>query len=216
VNGHGGDAGAGENPELEGATSLYGVLVLVVAAGLLGTIQIMGSAPPVTTGRVPERVEVPNGVDPLEGLPEPAVARVASSVRVLPEIAFSSPDMFPCTECHDPEDDDLEPREFTLDHKTLRVDHGQGWCFTCHAPLDRDSLRLADGTLVAFTEVEALCGQCHQRIRREWDTGLHGHRSGYWSGAKRVARCADCHNAHAPQFAPLTPLPAPVSPEVGK
>ncbi len=87
------------------------------------------------------------------------------------------------------------------------------WCFDCHNPDDRDSLRLVDGTLIGFEESYRLCGQCHGTIYRDWREGIHGRREGYWSGAKSYQLCAHCHNPHAPRFTAIEPLPPPLRPQ---
>jgi hypothetical protein len=81
--------------------------------------------------------------------------------------------------------------------------------------VDRDKLHLASGELVDFTESYKLCGQCHGDKYRDWRAGVHGRRSGSWDGHKTYLLCVHCHNAHAPAFQPLEPLPPPARPEGG-
>jgi hypothetical protein len=104
--------------------------------------------------------------------------------RVRQSLAYE--DYFPCSDCH-----------------------ADG----CHNPDDRDSLRLANGTLIGFDESYRLCGQCHGTIFRDWREGIHGRREGYWNGAKSYLLCAHCHNPHAPRFQAIEPLPPPVRPQ---
>jgi hypothetical protein len=42
--------------------------------------------------------------------------------------------------------------------------------------------------------------------------GVHGKRTGSWSGKKQYLLCAHCHDPHQPHFKPLKPLPPPVRP----
>ena len=130
-----------------------------------------------------------------------------------PSLAYE--DFFPCSDCHDEMDVNLERRQLEEMHDDIELDHGpkDRWCFDCHNPDDRDSLRLANGTLIGFDESYRLCGQCHGTIFRDWREGIHGRREGYWNGAKSYQLCAHCHNPHAPRFQPIAPLPPPVRPQ---
>jgi formate-dependent nitrite reductase cytochrome c552 subunit len=87
------------------------------------------------------------------------------------------------------------------------------WCFDCHNLADRDSLRLAGGEKVPFTESWKLCRQCHGEKGRDWKAGVHGKRTGHWDGKKQYLLCAHCHDPHSPKFKPIRPEPAPVRPD---
>jgi hypothetical protein len=122
-----------------------------------------------------------------------------------------SEDIFPCSDCHDPEDEvDLTPHEVDM-HDDIVFEHDaeNRWCLDCHDARDRDVLHLADGRPVAFTESYLLCGQCHGPQLRNWRAGDHGRRTGYWSGQKEYLLCAHCHNPHSPTIKPIEPLPPP-------
>ena len=133
--------------------------------------------------------------------------------RVRQPLAYE--DYFPCTDCHGEMEVNYERRELEEMHDDIALDHGpkDRWCFDCHNPEDRDSLRLANGTLIGFDESYRLCGQCHGTIFRDWREGIHGRREGYWNGAKSYQLCSNCHNPHAPAFQPIRPLPPPVRPQ---
>lgn len=122
--------------------------------------------------------------------------------------------IFPCSECHEDMDTNLERRELEDEHEGFTLHHGdrERWCFDCHDPDDRDMLRLASGKKIPFTESYRLCGQCHGDKYRDWRRGAHGKRTGKWSGKKEYLLCAHCHNPHSPHFEPLKPLPAPTRP----
>lgn len=125
--------------------------------------------------------------------------------------------LFPCTSCHADLTPDPERRELTMhDDIVLKHDEEHRWCLDCHDLNDRDHLRLASGALVPFTESYRLCGQCHGTQYRDWRTGIHGKRTGYWDGSKRYLLCVHCHNPHHPRFAGLKPLPPPVRPQLLK
>lgn len=194
------------------ALSLYSVLVLFVAFGLLVTIFTLRSQGGIVGARAsPRELDMPTATDPLEGLPS-GVARLDSSIVVVPPLIFRGAEVFPCTECHDdPDEEDFERRELKLDHKDLVLDHGSAtrWCFDCHAQRARDSLHLASGALVSFQESFLLCAQCHGRVYRDWQNNVHGKRTGYWNGAKRSERCEHCHDPHSPRFKRFRPLRPP-------
>jgi hypothetical protein len=132
--------------------------------------------------------------------------------RVRQSLAYE--DFFPCSDCHADMEVNLERRQLEEMHDDIVLDHGpkERWCFDCHNPDDRDSLRLANGTPIGFDESYRLCGQCHGTIFRDWREGIHGRREGYWNGAKSYLLCAHCHDPHAPRFQPIAPLPPPVRP----
>lgn len=135
----------------------------------------------------------------------------------LEEVPFQEEDIFPCSECHD--NDELEAnterRELTMMHDDIVLHHDEEhrWCLDCHDTMNRDMLRLANGTLVPFEESFRLCGQCHGNKFRDWRAGAHGRRTGDWNGKKTYKLCVNCHNSHAPAFKPLVPMPAPRRPE---
>jgi hypothetical protein len=96
--------------------------------------------------------------------------------------------------------------------KVLKHAGPDQWCFDCHNADDRDQLRLISGKLVRFDESYLLCGQCHGTIFRDWKAGVHGKRTGEWSGRKIYRLCVHCHDPHQPRFRPITPKPPPVQP----
>jgi len=122
-------------------------------------------------------------------------------------------DYLPCGDCHADEPPNPQRRELVDEHDTMKLDHGDLWCLQCHDIADRDVLRLADGTHVAFEESWRLCTQCHGHKLADWRAGVHGKRMGHWRGEKEYWNCVACHNPHAPHFQPLEPLPPPVRPE---
>ncbi|MHB8873136.1 MAG: cytochrome c3 family protein [Myxococcaceae bacterium] len=130
----------------------------------------------------------------------------------VPKPPFSE-GVFPCSECHAGMEPDLTRRELGM-HDTIQLEHGprERWCFDCHNPTDRDQLRLASGSLVPFSESYRLCGQCHGDKYRDWRVGVHGKRTGSWSGKKQYLLCANCHDPHSPRFKPIAPMPPPTAP----
>jgi hypothetical protein len=123
--------------------------------------------------------------------------------------------IFPCSQCHADIPPNPERRPLPEMHSDIVLHHDEQnrWCLDCHDANNRDELHLANGTLIPFTESYRLCGQCHGTQYRDWRSGVHGKRVGYWNGPKRYLLCVHCHNPHSPRFAPLKPLPPPVRPQ---
>ena len=206
---------------LPGSSSLAVLLIVFLAIALLTLFAIMRGG----TGHLASDSGGTKAYSPAD-FPEikfdrelmPEVADGGSedaegSYRVRQSLAYE--DYFPCTDCHGEMEVNRERRELEEMHDDIQLDHGPAdrWCFDCHNPEDRDSLRLANVTLIGFDESYRLCGQCHGTIFRDWREGIHGRREGYWNGAKSYLLCAHCHNPHAPRFQPIEPLPPPVRPQ---
>jgi hypothetical protein len=146
--------------------------------------------------------------------------RGAATAAVTPveEISVPPPPftegVFPCSDCHANLEPDPTPRALE-EHTAIRLDHGprERWCFECHEAGDRDVLHLAGGKTLPFSESFRLCGQCHGDKYRDWRRGVHGKRTGSYSGKKMYLLCAHCHDPHRPAFAPLEPMPPPRRPE---
>lgn len=93
-------------------------------------------------------------------------------------------------------------------HRGMAFSHGTVSCLSCHNPSDYDSLQLADGSRVDFTDVMTLCGQCHGPQMKDYEHGVHGGLNGYWNltrGPQQKNNCVDCHNPHTPQFPKMQP-----------
>lgn len=139
-------------------------------------------------------------------------------VKTLPRISVAPPALtegiFPCSDCHAEMTPNLKRRELQDEHAGISLRHaaGQFWCLDCHHPEDRDTLRLVTGEGIPFTESFRLCGQCHGKQLRDWQSGIHGRRTGHWNGDKEYLLCTRCHNPHNPRFKALTPLPPPERP----
>jgi hypothetical protein len=146
-----------------------------------------------------------------------AAARGPGDATVLfpvPAPPFSE-GIFPCMTCHEAIPPNPERRALEGMHNDIVLHHDEEhrWCLDCHDANDRDQLRLASGAHVPFTESYRLCGQCHGTQYRDWRSGIHGKRTGYWNGSKRYLLCVHCHNPHSPRFAALQPLPPPLRPQ---
>lgn len=119
-----------------------------------------------------------------------------------------------CSSCHattTPNRDIRSGEQLLKFHQGLHYVHGSQSCLSCHNENDYDTLRLADGTALAYTDVMTLCGQCHGPQLRDYQRGLHGGMNGYWDlnrGSRTRNNCIHCHDPHAPDF----PLVQPVFP----
>ena len=93
-------------------------------------------------------------------------------------------------------------------HGGMAFSHGTVTCLSCHNANDYDSLKLADGSRVEFSDVMTLCGQCHGPQLKDYQHGAHGGMNGYWDttrGPQVKNNCVDCHNPHSPQFPRMQP-----------
>jgi len=146
----------------------------------------------------------------------PAAAAAGASTMIFPVPAPPFTEgIFPCMQCHEGIPPNPERRALEGMHSDIVFHHDEEhrWCLDCHDMNNRDQLHLANGSPVPFTESYRLCGQCHGTQFRDWRSGIHGKRTGYWDGAKRYLLCVHCHNPHSPRFAALQPLPPPVRPQ---
>jgi hypothetical protein len=98
-------------------------------------------------------------------------------------------------------------------HGGLNGVHGKLACVSCHNPAKGyDSLRLADGKSLPFTEVMALCAQCHGPQFRDYEHGAHGGMTGHWDlsrGGRERNNCIHCHDPHAPKYPTVAPARGP-------
>ncbi len=116
-----------------------------------------------------------------------------------------------CSTCHANRRADARNKTATdLDefHQGLKFAHGKVSCLSCHNASDYDSLTLADGTAVAYSNVMTLCAQCHGPQTRDYQHGAHGGMAGHWDlsqGPRTRNNCVDCHDPHAPAFPKMSP-----------
>ncbi|MBI5086973.1 MAG: hypothetical protein HZB13_20540 [Acidobacteria bacterium] len=143
---------------------------------------------------------------------KPAPASGAEHLEVPPPPFTEG--LFPCSGCHAGMTANRTRRVLKDMHDDIVLKHDEQhrWCLDCHDAADRDWLHLASGERVSFEESYRLCGQCHGEKLRDWRAGVHGRRTGSWSGAKKYLLCAHCHNPHQPRFRALAPKPVPARP----
>jgi hypothetical protein len=216
-----------EHPESEPEFSIarsnaLAPLLILFAATILAIVVVVVRAKPIITplGAPADRSFSPADF-PMLFAKDEALTGLQAGDPGSPDVLFPVPappfteGIFPCMECHATFPPDRERRPLEGMHSDIVFHHDaeHRWCLDCHDADDRNQLRLASGTLVPFTRSYELCGQCHGTQLRDWRSGIHGKRTGYWNGAKRYMLCVHCHNPHNPRFAALKPLPPPMRPQ---
>ena len=118
---------------------------------------------------------------------------------------------YPCMDCHEDEETNLEIRELEEEHDELTLEHGgeRFWCLTCHQSDNRDYLRSLKNNAIDFDQSYRLCGQCHFQRQKDWFFGAHGKRVGNWMGERKLYLCTECHDPHSPSIKPIKPNPPP-------
>ena len=133
---------------------------------------------------------------------------------ILVAIPPLNPAFYPCMKCHQGIPVNRTKRQLGM-HTEIVLEHDakHRWCLDCHDATNRNKLHLASGEQIEFPQFVRLCEQCHGKIVREWEEGIHGKRIGNWNGQKRVLQCLHCHNPHSPKVKPIAAFPAPIAPE---
>jgi hypothetical protein len=119
-----------------------------------------------------------------------------------------------CSACHGamPKIASMKPAAERAFHKDHALAHGALQCRACHNPENMDTLRLADGSSLAYDDVVGLCGQCHGTQHRDYLHGAHGGMNGHWDltrGPRVRNACVDCHDPHRPAIRKVTPVLPP-------
>jgi len=116
-----------------------------------------------------------------------------------------------CSTCHATRSANITTRESAdLDefHQGMVFAHGNVTCISCHNPDNYDTLHLANGSSVEYSDVMTLCAQCHGPKTRDYKHGAHGGMNGYWDlsrGPRTRNNCVDCHAPHTPRFPVMKP-----------
>ncbi len=125
-----------------------------------------------------------------------------------------------CNVCHvnikpNPIPHSLAGAPYSPNHHFV-FNHGGGkfWCLACHDSVNRNKLRLINGTTLPLSDPTPLCAQCHGPVYNDWINHLHGRWAGSWKvgQGKPALQCINCHNPHNPHFKPIKPMPAPLHP----
>lgn len=191
---------------------VLGVIALAVAGGggiVFWTVRADAGADTKTTTTTPE----PTANTPSHPV---IIKKPAGTPKVATGLTnfHGEPVMAACASCHTTTTPNREIRagsDLKKFHQGLKYAHGELSCLSCHNADNYQTLRLADGRALDFTESMTLCSQCHGPQRRDYDMGLHGGMNGHWDlrrGGRTRNTCINCHDPHAPAF----PLVLPVLP----
>lgn len=198
-----------------------GIAAVAVIAGIAGLWQITPHS---------ERGTIPDELLPVTGRPGQSGAKSESEADTdelwaqivnrpdgPPRIATGMTDQLgravsvSCTSCHanlEPNPRTRAAEQLTDFHHGLAYDHGDLTCLSCHNADDYNTLRLAGGDAIGYTNVQNLCAQCHAPQANDFARGAHGGMLGYWDrsrGRQTRKNCIDCHDPHKPAFPRMTP-----------
>ena len=128
--------------------------------------------------------------------------------------------VYSCTsDCHSSKTD-YNPTKRTLTDEHDRVtdyhpynrheDKDDYWCQNCHQAGNYNKLTLHTGENVTFDEAYKICLQCHGNYKDEFESGIHGRKTGRWdTDEPTIFSCPTCHDPHKPTFKPMKPNPGP-------
>jgi hypothetical protein len=179
--------------------------LLGIAAGLLVRQAVRDVAAPAQESAPATSRRYPVVIEPVAASPQLTVT--------LPGTA--APTVMTCATCHSLRRED-EPVRLSADlkrfHLDVKVTHGALTCHACHNPDNADTLRLSDGTPIAFAQTRRLCAQCHADKAESYRQGAHGGMAGYWdltAGPRTRKHCINCHAPHHPAYPSYRPAPGP-------
>lgn len=192
----------------------FGVIVMIAAWFIGALIYPFFLSDKVRPGR--EFAERPTG-----GSPHPVTIRIPDAKPWIDsgkKDAQGNPVMVSCATCHDTRDPDFNTNDAAaLDefHQGMKYAHGAQSCLSCHNAQDYNTLKLADGRSLEFTQSMQLCAQCHSTQHRDYQNGSHGGMTGHWDlmqGPRERNHCTDCHDPHHPKYPQVMPVfpPKPV------
>ncbi len=125
---------------------------------------------------------------------------------------LGKPVMIRCNNCHDTQKTNMlteDASQLKNFHQKISFRHKSLKCVSCHNPDNHETLRLADGSSVSFSNVMQLCAQCHGPQYRDYRNGSHGGMNGYWDlsrGPRTRNNCIDCHDPHHPAYPKVMPV----------
>lgn len=189
-------------------------LCIVLVIALFGFLLLY---PRPRTVVAPETVQVTSTVDE-NRLYETFIRNPAGSPSVKTGLLdpHGQPISVACNTCHATRPPNAELRvggNLAIFHQGLKGNHGNLTCVSCHDSNEGyQTLRLADGKSLPFTEVMQLCAQCHGPQFRDYSHGAHGGMTGYWDltqGPRQRNNCIDCHDPHSPKYPTVRPARGP-------
>jgi len=147
-----------------------------------------------------------------DGTDNPGVGRYPAPVPFTVSARVDELYFYPCADCHDYMDPNIEVRELEVEkgHPAV-LEHGSGlmWCMSCHDSPDYGRLLNLMAEPIEFDNGYRVCRGCHSQKYRDWTHGAHGKRAANWSGERRLYSCVECHNPHRPSILPRAPKPPP-------
>lgn len=174
---------------------------------------VQSAQPPVETSSAEESsAGNSSGIAQAKNLGE-IISRPIATPSVQTELVDASGNTLSvaCSTCHAtrvPNAKNKSASDLNEFHSKLELNHGNISCLSCHNDQNYDSLKLADGTSVAYQEVMRLCSQCHGQQAKEYELGVHGGMKGHWDlkyGDQTKNNCVDCHHPHLPAFPKMKP-----------
>ncbi len=175
----------------------------VIAGVLLGAAVLALVGPWSFTSPVPVAMAVPAwAIDPTP----------VRHPKLRPEIDLAG-FTYRCSDCHKLFKSPPETTRSLTQHTQIVLKHGiNDRCFNCHHLTNRDAYVDDYGKEIPADQPQLLCAKCHGPVYRDWLNGAHGRSNGYWDesrGPRERRKCIECHDPHAPPFAPMQPAPGP-------
>ena len=195
-----------------GALGVVALMVVVSMATSDNTDTSYATDEPISVGELAAASVESFAVDPVHGGPSKLyqVEIHQPDGPPLVELAGSDPQgrsgKVACSTCHSvrpPNPENKTTASLDEFHQGMQFSHGKLACYACHNPENSDTLRLADGSAVQYTDVMTLCSQCHSSQATSFAHGAHGGMNGFWDlsrGAQTKNNCVDCHDPHAPNY----------------
>jgi hypothetical protein len=144
-------------------------------------------------------------------------AKPAPAAEIAKDLMSSTEIISYCNDCHIDLKPDRRRQDLTDMHGKLFTlferENDNSWCISCHKMNGRDSLNLASGKFLTFSELHQICNQCHPGKLMEWEVSVHGKKTMEWSDEKRYLLRVPMDYNHKPRFNEFTPEPPPVRQE---
>ena len=185
------------------------VIALLIIAGLLSATAVSYMQGSITADRDELETWTPGGEQHRVVVRKPDMMPMVDSGKLDHN---GKPVKIRCNNCHDTQKTNMttEDASTLLDfHQQMSFRHNSLRCVSCHNADDHETLRLADSTVVSFTNVIQLCAQCHGPQYRDFKNGSHGGMTGYWDlsrGGRKRNNCVDCHDPHHPAYPKVMPV----------
>jgi hypothetical protein len=122
-----------------------------------------------------------------------------------------------CHLCHPAKKREFISRKTStkIEHEGKTAVHGlaEVACHNCHDINHSNYLRSSHWVEASFENSSGVCSRCHADRYRDWRSGAHGKRIGFWDGAIVQYQCVDCHNPHSVPFKKMESTAMPKFPK---